>query len=160
MYNKKQIKAIIDVLKDTDREVLKRVFEQGGYLWATNGYVALELGEVKDTLKDKQISLQALVGWYGTHKTNDTTMLTDLVEPSDTPAPDMVKLLHHEYIKPTEIMLDVRLLDTACKFLGVDKVSFEQNPQNSNCYRVKPLEDLPIQSRVLGIEAYVMGLTK
>lgn len=160
MYNKKQIKAIIDVIKNTDRPVLKRVFEQGGYLWATNGYVALELGEVRDTIKGKQIPLQALVGWYGTHKTNDITTLTDLVEPSDTPAPDMVKLLHHEYIEPTEIMLNVSLLDTACKFLGVDKVSFEQNPQNSNCYRVKPLEDMPGMSEALDIKAYVMGLTK
>lgn len=160
MYTKKQIKAILDVIKNTDREGLKRVFEQGGYLWATNGYVALELGEVKDTLKGTEIKLERLVGRYGTMKASETTLLTDLAEPTDSTTPDMANLLHKEYTKPDEILLNVQLLDTACKFLGVDKVGFEQNSQNHNCYRVKPLEDLPVYSSVMEIKAYIMGLYK
>lgn len=65
MFNKKQIKAIIDTLKDRaieNRPALQRVFEQGGYAWATNGYIALELGEVKDEFKGKCVKLERLVG--------------------------------------------------------------------------------------------------
>lgn len=66
MFNKKQVNAIIKVLKDDaidGRSALQRVFEQGGYAWATNGYVALELGKVKDDFKGKCVPLERLVGW-------------------------------------------------------------------------------------------------
>lgn len=72
MYNKSQIKAIIKLLKSkaTDgRPTLKQIFEQGGFLWATDGYVALELGEVRDSVKGKRVTLEThRLGWASENK--------------------------------------------------------------------------------------------
>lgn len=164
MYNKKQIKAIIDTLKNTSIEgkpSLQQVFEQGDYLWATNGYVALELGKVKDELKGKRITLQALVGWYGTHKTKDTTALTELLEDNPEIEPAMTTLLHKEYKDCKEPRFDIDFMKTACSFLGVSQIALEQTDNNgSKCYRIKPLGDMHIANEAMGIKAYVMGLNK
>lgn len=162
MYNKKQIKAIIDTLKDKSidgRPALQQVFEQGGYLWATNGYVAFELGEVKDELKGKRITLERLVGWYGTHKTNDTTTLTELLEDNRYGEPDMATLLHKEYTEAQGVRIDMENLNLATKFLGVSKITFEQADNNgATCYRIKPLENINVANEAMEIKAYVMGL--
>lgn len=160
MFTKKQVKAIIDILRSVDsRPPLEQVFEQGNYLWATNGYVALELGEVKDELKGKCIPLAALVGWYGTHKTKDTTSLTELLEDNPYSEPDMDKLLHKDYTDTTNPRFDMKLLALATKFLGVDKITLEETPNNGAvCYRVKPLEDMHVANEAMGIKAYVMSL--
>lgn len=164
MYNKKQIKAIIDTLKDKSidgRPPLQQVFEQGGYLWATNGYVAFELGEVKDELKGKRITLERLVGWYGTHKANDTTTLTELLEDNEYGEPDMTTLLHKEYTEAQSVRIDMENLNLATKFLGVSKITFEQaNNNGATCYRIKPLESMQVASEAMEIKAYVMGLIK
>lgn len=164
MFNKKQVKAIIDALKDKSiegRPPLQQVFEQGGYMWATNGYIALELGEVKDELKGKCITLPALVGWYGTHKSNDTTNLTELVQDNTYTEPSMTTLLHKEYEDCKDPHFDIDLMKTACNFLGVSKIALEQTDNNgSKCYRIKPLEDMHISNEAMGIKAYVMSLIK
>ena len=162
MYNKKQINAIIKMLKDSSidgRPALQQVFEQGGYLWATNGYVALELGEVKEELKGKRITLASLVGWSGTHKGKDTTNLTELVEDNEFPEPDMVSLLHKEYTKADDPKFDMECMKIATDFLGISKIALEQTPNNGSvCYRVKPLEKLHVVNEAMEIKAYVMGL--
>ena len=162
MYNKKQINAIIKMLKDSSidgRPPLQQIFEQGGYLWATNGYVALELGEVKDELKGKRITLERLVGWSGTHKSKDTTALTELVEDNEYSEPDMCGLLHKEYTKADNPQFDMEYMKIATDFLGVSKIALEQADNNgSHCYRVKPLEDMHISNEAMGIKAYVMGI--
>ena len=162
MYNKKQIKAIIDTLKDKSidgRPALQQVFEQGGYLWATNGYVAFELGEVKGELKGKRITLERLVGWYGTHKTNDTTTLTELLEDNEYNEPDMATLLHKDYTVATDVKISITNLNLATKFLGVDSIGFEQADNNGGlCYRIKPLESMHVAHEAMEIKAYVMGL--
>lgn len=165
MFNKKQIKAIIDTLKCPaieGRPALQQVFEQGGYAWATNGYIALELGEVKDEFKGKCIKLATLVGWYGTHKANDTTTLTELLTENTLGEPEMSKLLHNEYVEATNPMFDMGMMTLATKFLGVSRIALEEaeNSVGSKCYRVKPLEDMHISNEAMGIKAYVMGLAK
>jgi len=164
MYSKKQVKAIIDTLKDTSiegRPALQQVFEQGGYMWATNGYIALELGEVRDEYKGKRITLQALVGWYGTHKTKDTTALTELLEDNPETEPDMTLLLHKEFAECKEPRFDIDLMKTACNFLGVSQITLEETASNgSKCYRIKPLEDMHISNEAMDIKAYVMSLIK
>ena len=164
MYNKKQVKAIIDTLKDTSiegRPALQQVFEQGGYMWATNGYIALELGEVRDENKGKRITLQALVGWYGTHKAKDTTALTELLEDNPEDEPDIALLLHKDFVECKEPRFDVDLMKTACNFLGVSKIMLEETASNgSKCYRIKPLESMHIANEAMKIKAYVMGLYK
>ena len=162
MYNKKQINAIIKTLKDKSiegRPALQRVFEQGGYLWATNGYVALELGEVKDELKGKCVTLSSLVGWSGTHKSKDTTTLTELAEDNEYGEPGMVSLLHKDYAKSDDPMFNVEYMKVATDFLGVSQIALEQTPNNGSvCYRVKPLESMHVANEAMGIKAYVMGL--
>lgn len=162
MFNKKQVNAIIKVLKDTTifgRPALQQVFERGGYLWATNGYVALELGEVKDDFKGKCIPLERLVGWSGTHKSKDTTSLTELLEDNDYAEPDMVGLLHKDYTQATNPQFDMTYMKLATDFLGVGKIGLEQTPTSSATrYRVKPLEDMHVANEAMGIKAYVMGL--
>lgn len=162
MFNKKQINAIIKMLKDDcidGRPALQQVFEQGGYLWATNGYVALELGEVKDELKGKCITLSSLVGWSGTHKSKDTTTLTDLVEDNECRTPDMCGLLHKEYAKSEDPRFDIDLMKIATDFLGVSQIALEQaDHSGSVCYRVKPLERMHVANKAMETKAYVMGL--
>lgn len=164
MFNKKQVNAIIKVLKDgaiDGRPPLQRIFEQGGYLWATNGYVALELGEVKDGLKGKCITLSALVGWSGTHKASDTTTLIDLIEDNEYGEPDITNLLHKDYTEASNPMFDITYLKLATDFLGVERIALEQADNNgSPLYRVKPLEDMHPANQAAEIKAYVMGLTK
>lgn len=165
MFNKKQIKAIIDTLKDPaieNRPSLQQIFEQGGYLWATNGYIALELGEVKDEFKGKRITLERLVGWYGTHKANDTTTLTELMENNDCQEPEMCKLLHINFVEAHNPMFDMNMMNLATKFLGVSMIALEEaeNSVGSKCYRVKPLEDMHVAHEAMEIKAYVMGLNR
>lgn len=162
MFNKKQINAIIKMLKDhciDGRPALQQVFEQGSYLWATNGYVALELGEVKDELKGKCITLSTLVGWSGTHTSKDITTLTELVEDNEYSEPDMCKILHKEYTKADNPKFDMEFMKIATDFLGVSKIALEQASNNgSTCYRVKPLEDMSGVNRAMEIKAYVMAI--
>lgn len=164
MFNKKQVNAIIKVLKDTaidGRPALQQVFEQGGYAWATNGYVALELGEVKDEFKGKCVPLERLVGWIGTHKSKDTTSLTELVEDNEYGEPEMTKLLHKEYITAGDPRFDINYMKIATDFLGVSQIALEQTPNNGSvCYRVKPLESMHVANEAMEIKAYVMGLYK
>ena len=162
MFNKKQINAIIKMLKDSSidgRPALQQVFEQGGYLWATNGYVALELGEVKDELKGKCITLSSLVGWSGTHKGKDTTTLVELAEDNKEGVPLMTALLHKEYNTAEDPRFDINYMKIATDFLGVSQIALEQTPNNGSvCYRVKPLESMHVANEAMGIKAYVMGL--
>lgn len=162
MFNKKQINAIIKMLKDRSidgRPALQRVFEQDGYLWATNGYVALELGEVKDELKGKCITLSSLVGWSGTHTSKDTTTLVELAEDNKEGVPLMTSLLHREYNTAEDPRFDINYMKIATDFLGVSQIALEQATNNGSvCYRVKPLESMHVANEAMGIKAYVMGL--
>lgn len=161
MFTKKQISTIIKVLKDKyigERPALRQVFEQGGFLWATNGYVALELGEVKEENKNKCMKLESLVGWYGTHKTSDKITLLDLAEDNECQEPDMCKLLHNKYIPATNVKIDMQYLTLATSFLEVDKICFEESIHNKNLFRIKPLEKMSIMNEAMEIKAYLMGL--
>lgn len=164
--NKNQVKTIIKILKDkvTDgRPALQQVFEQGGYLWATNGYVAIEIGEAKDHLKGKRITLEALQAWNATHTKKTDQVGDDIFEDNPYQEPDMATLLHHTYQEPTENpMFDVSLLKTACDYLGVHSVSLEQSEKNPNLYRIKPLDEyeMDILTRAMESKAYLMGMAK
>lgn len=159
--NREQVKAVIKLLKSKDlktRPPLQQVFEQGGYLWATDGYVALEICEVKEEMKNKRITLEALIGWYATHTKKTDRLGTDIMTDNEYQQPDMDKLLHTTYEKPTEPpKFNVDYLKLACDFLGVKSITLEQH---ENCYRVKPLSEseMDIMTRAMESKAYVMGL--
>ena len=158
--NKAQVKAIIKLLKSEDgtRPALQRVFEQGGYIWATDGYVALEVGQAQDDIKGKCITLPTLIAWNATH-THATDMISeDEWQDNDEPTPDMVSLLHKEYDTLTEPpRVNIDNLKLACDFLGIKSMSLEKH---DNCYRVKPLntDEQPIIIKAMESQAYVMRL--
>lgn len=161
--NREQVKAIIKLLKSKDldtRPALKQVFEQGGYLWATDGYVALEVCEVKDEMKGKRFTFETLVGWYATHTKKTDRLGTDLATDNDLQVPEMEKLLHKEYGVPKETpRFNIDFVKLACDFLGVKSITLEQSEK---CYRVKPLieDEMDIMTRAMESKAYVMGLNK
>lgn len=160
--NKKQVKAVIKLLKSEDdtRPVLKQVFEQGGYIWATDGYVALEIGQAQDDIKGKCITLPTLVAWNATH-THATDMISeDEWQDNNFQEPDMASLLHKNYDTLTEPpMVNIDNLKLACDFLCIKSFTLEKH---DNCYRVKPLneDEQPIIIRAMESQAYVMGLIK
>lgn len=164
--NKNQVKTIIKILKDKvidGRPPLEQVFEQGGYLWATNGYVAIEIGEVKDDHKGKRITLEALQAWNAIHTKKGDRVGDDLFEDNPYQEPDMETLLHQEYQEPAENpRFDVNYLKAACDYLGITKASLEQSTTNPNCYRVKPLDknEMDITTKAMESKAYVMGVMK
>lgn len=164
--DKRQVKAIIKLLKSraiVGRPPLQRLFEQGGYVWATDGYVAFEIGEAQPQLKGKCVPLTTLVAWNATHTHATDVLSEDEWQDNDTNPPDMVKLLHTDYDTLTEPpLLNVNFLKLACDFLGIESVSLERNSNNTNCYRIKPLNEyeMDILTRALESRAYVMGLHK
>lgn len=161
--NREQVKAIIKLLKSKElntRPALKQVFEQGGYLWATDGYVALEVCEIKDEMKGKRFTFESLVGWYATHTKKTDRLGTDLATDNDLQVPEMERLLHKEYGEPKEApRFNIDFMKLACDFLGVKSITLEQSEK---CYRVKPLieGEMDIMTRAMESKAYVMGLNK
>lgn len=161
MFNKKQIQTIIKVLKFKGIEgriALQQVFEQGGFLWATNGYIVLELGEVNDEMKNKRITLQALVGWSETHKAKDTTSLIELAEDNEFQEPDIVKLLHQGYGEPKRFEFHIDLLKLATDYLCVKNFTVIQGISNEHIFMVRPLEKMSQINELMEISAYVMEL--
>lgn len=161
MFTKKQISTIIKVLKDScigERPALRQVFEQGGFLWATNGYVAFELAEVKDEFKDKAITLEKLQAWNATHKASETTLLTELATDNEYSAPAMTTLLHQEYKEAKDFKFNIDFLKLATDFLGVKLFTVEVSTTNPSCFRIKPLETMHVAHEAMEIKAYVMGL--
>ena len=164
MINKSQVRVLIKLLKDKaidGRPPLRQVFEQGGYLWATNGYMAVEIGEVMDKLKGKRITLEALQAWNATHTKKTDQIGDDDFEDNPYDQPDMVTLLHNKYEAPTENpMFDINLLKLGCDYLGIAGVSLEACIKNGTCYRLKPVneDEVDILTKAMESKVYVMGL--
>lgn len=158
MYSKKQIKVILDVLKSKSiesRSCFQRIFERGSIMWATNGYVVLELGEVSDNMKNKCITLERLAGRYATMKASERLPIGDLMEENEFVEPDMASLVHKDYTDIKELKFDYNLLKVACGFLGVSKITLKQH---DNIYQVIPLEPMHVANESAEIKAYIMGL--
>ena len=168
MINKTQVKVLIKLLKDKaidERPPLKQVFEQGGYLWATNGYMTVEIGEVMDKLKGKRITLEALQAWNATHTKKTDQIGGDDFEDNPYNQPDMTFLLHDKYEAPTESpMFDINLLKLGCDYLGITGVSLEADNGRrlSYCYRLKPVNEneMDILTKAMDSKVYIMGLKK
>ena len=156
-----QVKTIINLLKSNDlefRPALQKMFVQDGYMWASDGYIALEIGEFGGDYADKCCTLNHLKEWYATHsKKTDMLSIDDFVKNKDS-APAMNQLLHVEFEPATDIKLDIDKLKLCCDFLGIKKFSLEQATKNKHLYRIKPLESLDIMVSAMGSKAYIIGL--
>lgn len=163
--NRQQVKAIIKLLKSSElntRPALKQVFEQGGHLWATDGYVAFDICEAKDELLNKRAKLLDLVAWYATHKKATDIAGSDVFTNNDNQEPDMTALVKGEFIPSKEITIDIDKLKLACDFLGCQSISLEVSSKNNYLYRVKPLNEneMDILVKAMESKAYVMGIHK
>lgn len=163
---KNQVKAIIKLLNNKDlegRPALRQVFEQGGKIWATDGYICYEIGEVNNLTADltgKSISLDALKAWNATSKANDMLPL-DLFTANNDSVPDMAKITTGNFSPASDIKVNIDKLKLACDFLGCKSISLEVNENNDKLYRIKPLVDdeIDILVRAMDPKVYIMGLS-
>ena len=156
-----QVKVIINLLKSKDleyRPAIQKIFVQDGYMWASDGYIALEIGEFSGDYTDKCCTLNHLKEWYATHSKKTDMLSTDDFVKNEDNTPAMTQLLHVEFEPATEIKLDIDKLKQCCDFLGIKKFSLEQATKNKHLYRIKPLDDLDIIISAMGSKAYIMGL--
>ena len=163
--NRQQVKAIIKLFKRTtlrNRPGLRKVFEQGGHLWATDGYVLFDICEVKDEMFGKQVDLDELLKWYAVHR-KDTDCVPKTIFTNNTDnVPNIASLIKGEFVPKERVLFRIDDLGLACEFLGIKSVSLAVNSINENLYLVKPVNDaeMPIMIRALESKAYVMGMIK
>lgn len=157
--NGRQVKEIIKLLKTKDldgRPVLQQVFESGGFMWVTDGYVALELFECREQTLGKCAKLGTLQRWFATSSNKDIfdgwDELTDAM-------PEMCKIIHGDWVEPSSIKFDIKKLKQCCDFLNCTMFTIKVSSKNSNLYQV-----IPINSKMTTLElameskAYIMGL--
>lgn len=168
MFNKKQISAIVKMLKDKSiehREPMKKVFSEGGKLWATNGYVVFELGKAEEG--NVCVPLEKLVGWAGTHKSSDICVIYQLLEKNEDQAPPVSNLVGEfdSFIEPTSIKgFNVNYLKLATDFLGVEEFSLKLSEKKDGLYQIIPIDKFNSRSSDVkeyatqNVRAYVMGL--
>ena len=156
------IKKVITILKSKDLETrlgLQRIFEDGGALWISDGYIAIKLCEVGDDLKNKSIDLNALKAWAAIHKKGDVLNKDEFIENDSTP-PNMGLLIEGDFIPADNVKIDIELLKKACDVFNIKKVGFERSKNNKYLYRIKILDkyELSILNRAMDPELYIMGL--
>lgn len=159
--NKNQVKQIIKLLKSKaikDRPMFQRIFEQGNYLWATDGYMVLEICNCKESLKNKCVDLPSLIAWNANHTKENDVIDNELFIDNEYKVPDMCSLLHKEFLRPhNPIGVNIDQLKLGCDFLGIKSVGIEVY---NNIYRLKPLDEneMPILIKALESKVYLMEL--
>ena len=161
--NKQQVKAIIKLLKSDSvigRPSLQQVFEQGGHLWATDGYICFDICEAQEELKGKRATLESLIAWNATHTKSTDMVGDDIFTDNELSEPQMSVLVNTEYKPITDIKIDINKLKLACDFIGCKSISLETSTKNEKLYRLKPLveDEVPIIIRAMESKAYIMGL--
>lgn len=156
----RQVKEIVKLLKSKDltfRPALQQVFESGGYMWATDGYIAYELFQCGEDLMGKCASLISIRKWLAEHP-NKSNMFNEWEEISTTP-PDLYNLIKGEYIDSADIKLDIKRLKMCCDFLNTDYFTLKCNTKNHKLYQVIPIKDhRDILEKSLDSKAYLMGI--
>lgn len=161
--NKQQVKTIIKLLKSKElstRPSLQQVFEQNNHLWATNGYIAFDICEIKDDCKNKCITLDNLIKWNATHNKSTDIIDNDILTDNEESSPVMSKLVEGEYKPCNDFKINLDLLKLGCEFLGCKSISLEESCKKEKLYRLKPLveDEIPIVIRALESKVYIMGL--
>lgn len=159
MLTQRQVKEIVKLLKVKDldyRPSLQQCFESGGYMWASDGYVALELFECNEQTLGKCASLSTLQRWLATSSNKDTfsewEKLTDGM-------PDMCNLIHGEWVEPSAIKFDIKKLKQCCDFLKTSQFTLKSSSKNTNLHLVEPINDnMSVLERSMDSKAYIMGL--
>ena len=159
MLTQRQVREVVKLLKSKyidGRPVLQQVFESGGFMWATDGYVALELFECREQTLGKCATLGTLQRWLATSSSKD--MFSDWVDLADG-MPEMCKIIHGDWIDPTSIKFDIKKLKQCCDFLKTTQFTLKASTKNSSLYMVVPINDgRPVLERAMDSKAYIMGL--
>lgn len=157
--NGRQVKEVVKLLKVKDleyRPTLQQVFESGGFMWATDGYVAFELFECQEPTLGKCASLTTLQRWIATSSNND--IFSDWEDLEDN-MPDMCKLIHGDWVASTSIKFDIKRLKQCCDFLKTTQFTIKTSSKNPNLNQVIPINDSrSTLERAIDSKAYIMGL--
>lgn len=159
MLTQRQVKEVVKLLKTRDldgRPTLQQVFESGGFMWATDGYVALELFECREQTLGKCATLGTLQRWLATSCNKD--MFDSWDELTDA-MPEMCKIIHGDWVEPTSIKFDIKKLKQCCDFLKTTCFTIKTSSKNNNLNQVIPISDSrTVLERAMDSKAYIMGL--
>ena len=159
MLTQRQVKEVVKLLKSKDlnyRPVFQQVFESGGYMWATDGYVAFELFECNDLTLGKCAGLNTLQRWLAT--SNNKDMFSDWEDLNDA-MPDMCSIIHGDFAPSVVIKLDIKKLKQCCDFLKTTQFAIKTSSKNNYLNQVIPINDTrTVLERAMDSKAYIMGL--
>lgn len=159
MITQRQVKEVVKLLKSKDlsyRPAFQQVFESGGYMWATDGYVAFELFKCNELTIGKCAGLNSLQRWLVTSSNKD--MFSDW-EDLNNDMPDMCNLIHGEFEPSVAIKLDINKLKHCCDFLKTSQFAIKTSSKNHNLNQVIPINDSRTElERAMDSKAYIMGL--
>ena len=159
MLTQRQVKEVVKLLKTRDldgRPALQQVFESGGFMWATDGYIALELFECREETLGKCATLGTLQRWLATSTNKD--MFDSWDELTDA-MPEMCKIIHGDWEETTSIKFDINKLKQCCDFLKTTQFTIKTSSKNHNLNQVIPINDSrTVLERAMDSKAYIMGL--
>lgn len=159
MLTQRQVKEVVKLLKEKDlvyRPALQQIFESGGFMWATDGYVAFELFECKEPTLGKCARLNTLQRWLATSSSKD--MFSDWEDLEDA-MPKMCEIIHGDFGSLVEIKFDVKKLKQCCDFLKTTQFTIKTSSKNPHLNQVIPInDDRTILERAMDSKAYIMGL--
>ena len=155
----RQVKEVVKLLKSKDldyRPAFQQVFESGGYMWATDGYVTFELFKCDASTIWKCAGLNTLQRWLATSSNKD--MFSEWEDLSDA-MPNMCNIIHGDFTPSVEIKLDIKKLKQCCDFLKTTQFKIKTSSKNPNLNQVIPINDSRTDlERAMDSKAYIMGL--
>lgn len=155
----RQVKEVVKLLKSKDlnyRPTFQQVFESGGYMWATDGYVTFELFECNESTIGKCAGLNTLKRWLAT--SNNKDMFGEWEDLSDA-MPNIYDIVHGEFIPSAEIKLDIKKLKQCCDFLKTTQFTINTSSKNHHLHQVIPINDSrTFLEQAMDSKAYIMGL--
>ena len=158
MLTQRQVKEVVKLLKVKDlefRPALQQIFESGGFMWATDGYVAFELFECKESTIGKCARLNTLQRWLATSSSKD--MFSDWENLEDS-MPKMCEIIHGDFGPIVELKFDIKKLKQCCDFLQTAQFTLKANSKNPHLNQVIPINDSRTTlERAMDSKAYIMG---
>lgn len=156
------IKEIVKILSSKDltfRPALQQIFTSGNKLYATDGYIAIEICELR-TEEPKCLSLQELKMWLVTHPEKDALLSPDDLKPLEESMPDMEKVLYGKFEKTcSRVAFDIKKLKQSCDYLKTTNFEVLQNDHNANLFKIEPIGDSrTLLEKAIDSKVYLMGL--